>query len=146
MSKRKVSEIFSSMAYGPAPEAADSAKAWIESHGGAFGHECTKGNNPMSERNYPCDDLIYTFFGDAALASLNETGEGPFKRQLYQCMLAQSLLMAQTHSVMRAKNWAPAYPQNAPAAASSNTFGILVWMVSERSLLARLVGDRQLGF
>ena len=38
MSKRKVSEIFSSMAYGPAPEAADSAKAWIESHGGAFGH------------------------------------------------------------------------------------------------------------
>ena len=38
MSKRKDSEIFSSMAYGPAPEAADSAKAWIESHGGAFGH------------------------------------------------------------------------------------------------------------
>lgn len=99
--------------------------------GGAFGHVCTKGTNVMAERNYPCDDLIYTYFGSAAVASLDDVGETPFKRQLYQCQLAQALLMAQTHSVMRAKNWAPAYPQSAPAASSMNTFGIIVWMLNE---------------
>ena len=69
--------------------------------GGAFGHVCTSGHNVMAERNYPCDDLIWTYFGDASLPALEEVGETAFKRQLYQCQLAQALLMTQTHSVMR---------------------------------------------
>ena len=35
---RKVSEIFESMEYGPAPEAAGPAVAWLEAHGRRFGH------------------------------------------------------------------------------------------------------------
>jgi beta-mannosidase len=71
--------------------------------------------NVMAERNYPCDDLILTFFGNASVAALDEVGEAPFKRQLYQCQLSQALLMSQTLSVMRLKNWAPAYPQSSYA-------------------------------
>ena len=37
MAKRKVAEIFGTMDYGPAPEAADNVKAWVESHGGTMG-------------------------------------------------------------------------------------------------------------
>ena len=33
-----VAEIFSSMAYGPAPEGDAEARAWLAAHGGAFGH------------------------------------------------------------------------------------------------------------
>ena len=61
------------------------AKTHWSLHGGAppdncsagepFGHTCTRGNNVMSERNYPCDDLIWTYFGDASLAALDEVGE-----------------------------------------------------------------------
>jgi hypothetical protein len=63
--------------------------------------------------------------------ALDEVGEAPFKRSLYQCQLAQALVMSQTHSVMRVKNWAPAYPQSsfAPGTAfTQNTHGIIVWM------------------
>ncbi len=34
----KVAEIFETMEYGPAPEAADRAMAWLDAHGRAFGH------------------------------------------------------------------------------------------------------------
>ncbi|MBT8404613.1 MAG: aldehyde dehydrogenase family protein, partial [Gemmatimonadetes bacterium] len=34
----KVSEIYETMEYGPAPESAARALEWIESHGGSFGH------------------------------------------------------------------------------------------------------------
>jgi aldehyde dehydrogenase (NAD+) len=34
----KVAEIFETMEYGPAPEAPDRAKAWLDGHGRAFGH------------------------------------------------------------------------------------------------------------
>lgn len=101
--------------------------------GGAFGHSCT-GTNVMAERNYPCDDLIWTYFGNASVAALDEVGELPFKRSLYQCQLAQALVMSQTHSVMRVKNWAPAYPQSSfePGTAfTRNTHGIIVWMLNE---------------
>ncbi len=34
----KIAQIFQSLDYGPAPEAADQAIAWLDSHGRAFGH------------------------------------------------------------------------------------------------------------
>jgi aldehyde dehydrogenase (NAD+) len=34
----KIAQIFDSLEYGPAPEAADQAIAWLDSHGRAFGH------------------------------------------------------------------------------------------------------------
>ena len=34
----KIAQIFDSLDYGPAPEAADQANAWLDSHGRAFGH------------------------------------------------------------------------------------------------------------
>ena len=34
----KVAAIFESLDYGPAPESAEIAKKWIESHGGTLGH------------------------------------------------------------------------------------------------------------
>ena len=77
----------------------------------------------------PCDDLIWTYFGNASVKALDEVGEMPFKRSLYQCQLAQALVMSQTHSVMRLKNWAPAYPQSSfsPGTAfTRNTHGIIV--------------------
>ena len=37
MSKRKVAEIFETMAYGPAPEDSSSVEAWLESHGRTTG-------------------------------------------------------------------------------------------------------------
>ena len=69
--------------------------------GSRWAHVCTEGHNVMAERNYPCDDLIWTYFGNAGLRALDEVGEVAFKRQLYQCQLAQALQMTQTHSVMR---------------------------------------------
>ena len=125
--------------HGGAPEADCST-------GGSFGPKLChkKGEAPttprtmdwnvMSERNYACDDLILTFFGNASVAALDEVGEIPFKRQLFQCQLAQALLMTQTHSIMRLKNRAPAYPQESYAgniAYTQNTFGIIVWMLNE---------------
>ena len=86
------------------------------------------------QRNWPCDDLIWTYFGSASLAALDKVGEAAFKVQLYQCQMAQALVMTQTHSVMRLKNWAPAFPadgRRTTAAASANTFGIITWMLNE---------------
>ena len=37
MSKRKVSDIFETMDYGPAPESADAANAWLDTHGRTVG-------------------------------------------------------------------------------------------------------------
>ena len=34
----KIAEIFESLDYGPAPESAEPALAWLASHGGSFGH------------------------------------------------------------------------------------------------------------
>lgn len=40
----------------------------------------------MSERNYPCDNIIQVYFG---AQDWNATGEDVFKKQLYMCMLGQ---------------------------------------------------------
>ena len=34
----KIAEIFQSLDYGPAPESAEPALAWLASHGNRFGH------------------------------------------------------------------------------------------------------------
>lgn len=91
-------------------------------HGGAPDERCTApgpcdGKNAMAERNYNCDPLISRYFGeDAAMPSvLNRTGEGVFKKQLYQCMLAQALEMKSDIENRR----------------STNTLGIIVWQYNE---------------
>ena len=91
-------------------------------HGGAPDERCTApgpcdGKNAMAERNYDCDPLISKFFGAeaASVAVLNTTGEVAFKRQLYQCQLAQALEMKSNIEHRR----------------SGNTFGILVWQFNE---------------
>jgi hypothetical protein len=69
----------------------------------------------MAQRNYPCDNLILGYFGREKTAQLEEVGEKAFQRQLYQCMLAQSLAMKSTIELQRA----------------TNTFGIMVWQLNE---------------
>ncbi len=80
------------------------------------------------------------------MKALDQVGEAPFKRSLYQCQLAQALVMSQTHSVMRAKNWAPAYPQSSfePGTAfTQNTHGIIVWMLNEICALSQFSNSQQ---
>ena len=64
---------------------------WLQAHDptNGFWHDCT-GSNPMSERNYPCDNQIITYYG--AGQDLDAVGEAVFKKQLYQCTLAQARL------------------------------------------------------
>merc|ERR1719447_923163 len=69
----------------------------------------------MAQRNYPCDNLIFVYFGPRAQASLNQTGEAAFKRQLYQCMLAQALVLKSDIERRRGKN----------------ELGHLVWQLNE---------------
>jgi hypothetical protein len=75
-----------------------------------------QGTNPMAERNYPCDDLIIGVWGKAAGAALDEVGELAFKRQLFQCMLAQALFMKGDIEGRRS---------------GSNAFGLLTWQLNE---------------
>ena len=72
---------------------------------------------PQAERNYPCDNLILGYFGNtkATAHSLDEIGEEAFKRQLYQCMVAQALAMSSDIETRR----------------SINTFGIVTWQLNE---------------
>ena len=79
-----------------------------------FSRDCT-GYNVMAERNYPCDSLIVTFFGTQSAASFNVTGEANFKRQLYLCMLSQSLYMKSDIEGRRGRN----------------ELGLIVWQYNE---------------
>lgn len=78
-----------------------------------FAHEC-KGNNVMAQRNYPCDSLIYVYFGQEG-QDLNATGEQAFKKQLYQCMISQALNIKQHIEL-----WL-----------SENTLGVITWQFNE---------------
>eukprot|EP00658_Telonema_sp_P-2_P037323 TRINITY_DN26848_c0_g1_i1.p1 TRINITY_DN26848_c0_g1~~TRINITY_DN26848_c0_g1_i1.p1 ORF type:complete len:858 (-),score=160.40 TRINITY_DN26848_c0_g1_i1:403-2976(-) len=69
--------------------------------------------NPMAQRNYPCDDLIYGYFGIGQ--DLDATGEFPFKRQLYQCMVGQALSLKSDIEQRR----------------NMNQFGLLTWQLNE---------------
>ena len=79
---------------------------------GDFERECV-GDNPMSDRNYPCDNVIAVYFGSGD--DLNATGEAAFKRQLWRCMIGQALWIKSDIETRRA----------------SNTFGTLVWQLNE---------------
>ena len=92
-------------------------------HGGAPADTCSgsnfkrscAGSNSMAQRNYPCDNFIAVFWGMQEVPKLNETGAGPFKRQLFQCMIAQALIVKQNIELTRA----------------TPRFGIIVWQFNE---------------
>ncbi|EDQ89170.1 uncharacterized protein MONBRDRAFT_25837 [Monosiga brevicollis MX1] len=89
-------------------------------HGNASADSCNSGfekqcdgDNVMAQRNYPCDSLIYTYFGTKQ--NLDDAGSEAFKRQLYQCMISQALEMKSNIETRRA----------------SNQFGVLTWQLNE---------------
>jgi len=77
------------------------------------GKQCF-GGNPMSQRNYPCDNLISVFFGLTA-GELEKVGKFAFQKQLYQCMISQALNIKSNIEKRRSKN----------------EFGIIVWQYNE---------------
>ena len=90
-------------------------------HGGSPADACTNGTdnpmhcvgkNPMSDRNYPCDNIIEVYFGKSDLSMV---GERAFKKQLWQCMIAQALVIKQNIETRR----------------SQSIFGIIVWQLNE---------------
>ena len=89
-------------------------------HGGMPGDTCAGGHdpnncvgdNPMSGRNYPCDNIIEVYFGES---NFNLVGADAFKKQLWQCMIGQALLMKSTTEVKRLEN----------------KFGVLTWQLNE---------------
>eukprot|EP00045_Choanoeca_perplexa_P014478 m.170416 g.170416 ORF g.170416 m.170416 type:complete len:997 (-) comp16688_c0_seq4:1727-4717(-) len=89
-------------------------------HGGEAADNCTggftsvcTGNNTMAQRNYPCDNVIYAYFG--LHQDLNVVGEAAFKKQLYQCMIGQALEIKSNVETRRA----------------SNQFGLIIWQLNE---------------
>jgi beta-mannosidase len=78
---------------------------------GGFASKC-QGNNVMAQRNYPCDNIIDTYFGPS---DFDKVGEKEFKQQLWQCMVGQALLIKSDIETRRA----------------GNQFGIIVWQYNE---------------
>jgi len=66
----------------------------------------------MSQRNYPCDNVILEYFGNQ---NENLTGTLPFQKQLYQCMMGQALEMKSNIENRR----------------SGNAFGTVIWQLGE---------------
>jgi len=88
-------------------------------HGGAPPDNCTgqfaskcQGDNVMAQRNYPCDNIIVEYFGESDFETV---GEAAFKKQLWQCMVGQALLVKSDIETRR----------------SGNQFGIIVWQYNE---------------
>jgi beta-mannosidase len=75
---------------------------------------CT-GDNPLAQRNYPCNNYILSYYGAAQVAKLNTTGADPFKKQLYLCTLASALFMRSDIENRR----------------SDNQFGTVEWQLGE---------------
>jgi beta-mannosidase len=63
---------------------------------------CT-GTNVMAERNYSCDSHIQAYFGYTE-ASLSESGSAAFQKQLYMCLIAQTLWMKGEIESRRSRN------------------------------------------
>eukprot|EP00041_Stephanoeca_diplocostata_P032285 m.1031147 g.1031147 ORF g.1031147 m.1031147 type:complete len:1000 (-) comp24121_c0_seq1:1760-4759(-) len=80
---------------------------------GSFTQKCV-GPNPMSQRNYVCDNIIDVYFGSEA-GDFDKVGEDIFKRHLWQCMVGQALLIKQNIETRR----------------SQNEFGCIVWQFNE---------------
>lgn len=71
------------------------------------------GTNPMAQRNWVCDNMIWSVFGPARINSTG--GERNFQAQLYQCLVAQALTLKQRIEAMRI----------------TNTLGMLVWQLND---------------
>ena len=65
-------------------------------------------------RNYPCDNIIDVYFGIEE-GELDRVGEGVFKKHLWQCMIAQALVIKSNIETRR----------------SENQFGVIVWQFNE---------------
>ena len=91
-------------------------------HGGAAPDNCDGGGwpsrcigeNVMSQRNYPCDSIIFQYFGGTA-ADLEVVGEMAFKKQLFQCLYGQALVLRGYIEQHR----------------STNTYGLQIWQLNE---------------
>jgi len=68
---------------------------------------------PLYQRNYPCDNLIKVYFG--VNQDLSPVGEAAFRKQMYQCGIAQLLELKSDIEVRR----------------SGNTFGTVTWQLNE---------------
>jgi beta-mannosidase len=68
--------------------------------------------SPMAQRNYPCDNIIEVYFG---IQNFSETGEIPFKRQLYQCLIGQALELKS--DIEGRRSW--------------NEWGVITWQINE---------------
>jgi hypothetical protein len=55
-------------------------------------------------KNYPCDSHIYAYFGIEE-DELSEIGETAFRKQLYMCLMAQTLWMKGEIESRRSKNY-----------------------------------------
>ena len=91
-------------------------------HGGAAPDDCDNGgwpsrcvgDNVMAQRNYPCDSIIFQYFGGTA-ADLEQVGEMPFKKQLFQCLYGQALVL--TGYILQHR--------------ATNTYGLQIWQLNE---------------
>lgn len=72
---------------------------------------CT-GNNVFAQRNYPCDNLIVTYFGEQDFETVNEKR---FRGHLYECMLAQAFDVKGVIEQQR----------------SQNVYGTIIWQLGE---------------
>ena len=86
-------------------------------------HNCS-GSNVFAERNYPCDSHIVAYFGYNE-ASFSEIGEAAFQKQLYLCLISQTLWMKGEIERRR----------------SRNSFGNLVsFLAGHETMLSMLLG------
>jgi len=69
-------------------------------------------SGPMFQRNYPCDNIIDVYWGTQ---DLTPVGEAPFKKQLFQCLSGQALVLKSDIESRRA----------------SNEFGTIIWQLNE---------------
>jgi hypothetical protein len=67
----------------------------------------------MAERNYPCDSHIRAYFGVEEV-DLNGVGSAFFQKQLYMCLMSQTLWMKGEIETRR----------------SRNMFGLLKWQLA----------------
>jgi beta-mannosidase len=80
---------------------------------GGFSSQCTP-TNVMAQRNYPCDSILITYFGGQQ-TDLDQVGEQHFKKQLFQCLYGQALVLKTYIEQHR----------------STNTYGLQIWQLNE---------------
>lgn len=79
----------------------------------SFFQNCT-GGNVMAQRNYPMDNIVNAYFGEAAVGA-EEVGLAAFARHTWMSITAQALHLASDIQTRR----------------SHNTWGSLVWQLNE---------------